>query len=220
MATVLSPPERLVTLRGISWHTYNCIIAEHGERGGTRFTYDDGVLEIMVLSSRHEEANRTLALLVEVLAEEMSVDLRRFGSTTFRRQDLQKGFEPDSCFYIQNVQAVTGKDEIDLSASPPPDLIIEVDITGESLDRLPIFAAVGVPELWRSDGDSVAIFRLEGAHYGEAHKSLAFPQLTREIATRFLRESHELSSTAWLRGVREWARSNVVGVLSPDGDGR
>ena len=207
MTTVLSPPERLVTLHGISWLTYNRIIAENGERGGTRFTYDEGVLEIMVLSSRHEETNRTLALLVEVLAEEMSMDLRRFGSTTFRRQDLQKGFEPDSCFYIQNVQAVRGKDEIDLTTSPPPDLIIEVDITSGSLDRLPIFAAVGVPELWRSDGDSLALLSLEGGMYVEAPHSLAFPGLTGGIATRFLTESRELTSTAWLRGVREWARS-------------
>lgn len=208
MATVLSPPERLVILRGITWHTYNRIIAEHGERGGTRFTYDEGVLEIMVLSSRHERTNRTLALLVEVLAEEMSTDLGRFGSTTFRREDLQKGFEPDSCFYIKNEKAVRGKDEIDLTTDPPPDLIIEVDITSESLDRLPIFAAVGVPELWRSDGDSIALFNLESGMYVEAPHSLAFPALTADVATRFLAESRELTSTAWLRDVREWARSS------------
>ena len=207
MATVLSPPDRLVTLRGISWQTYNRILAEHGEKGGTRFTYDEGVLEIMVLSSRHEEPNRTLALLVEVLAEEMNIDLRRFGSTTFRRQDLQKGFEADSCFYIQNAQVVLGRDEIDLASDPPPDLIIEVDITSESLDRFPIFAAVGVPELWHSDGASVSLFRLEGREYRDTPYSLAFPPLTGEIATRFLTESRELPSTTWLRRVREWARS-------------
>ena len=207
MATVSSQPERLVILRGISWQTYNRIVAEAGEKSGTRFTYDEGVFEIMVLSSRHEEPNRTLALLVEVLAEEMNIDLRRFGSTTFRRQDLQKGFEADSCFYIQNARAVQGKDEVDLATDPPPDLIIEVDITSESLDRFPIFAAVGVPELWHSDGDSVALLRLEDQTYRNTFHSLAFPLLTNEIATRFLAESRQLPSTAWLRRVREWARS-------------
>ena len=207
MATVSSQPERLVILRGISWQTYNRIVAEAGEKSGTRFTYDEGVFEIMVLSSRHEEPNRTLALLVEVLAEEMNIDLRRFGSTTFRRQDLQKGFEADSCFYIQNARAVQGKDEVDLATDPPPDLIIEVDITSESLDRFPIFAAVGVPELWHSDGDSVALLSLEGHTYRNTFHSLAFPSLTDEIATRFLAESRQLPSTAWLRRVREWARS-------------
>ena len=207
MATVLSQPERLVILRGISWETYNRIFAEHCEKSGTRFTYDEGVLEIMVLSSRHEEPNRTLALLVEVLAEEMSIDLRRLGSTTFRRRDLQKGLDADSCFYIQNAEAVHGKDEVDLASDPPPDLIIELDITSESLDRFPIFAAVGVPELWHSDGDSVALLRLEGGAYRNTSRSLAFPRLTGEIATRVLTESRELPSTAWLRRVREWARS-------------
>jgi Uma2 family endonuclease len=208
MATVISPPERLVTLYGISWETYNRIITEHGERGGTRFTYDNGRLEIMTLSSRHEEPNRTLALLVEVLAEEFDIDLRRLGSTTFRREDLQKGFEPDSCFYIQNAESVRGKDEIDLASDPPPDLIIEIDITSESLDRFPLFAAVGVMEVWRFDKTSVVFFRLEDGEYREIPNSLAFPPLTPEIATRFLTESLTVKSTAWLRSLREWARSH------------
>ncbi|MEW6208873.1 MAG: Uma2 family endonuclease [Acidobacteriota bacterium] len=206
MATVISPPERLVTLYGISWETYNRIIAEHGERGGTRFTFDNGRLEIMVLSPRHEEPNRTLALLVEVLAEEFDIDLRRLGSTTFRREDLQKGFEPDSCFYIQNAESVIGKDEIDLTSDPAPDLIIEIDITSESLDRFPLFASVGVMEVWRFDKTSVAFFRLEDDEYRETSNSLAFPPLTSEIATRFLAESLTVKSTAWLRSLREWAR--------------
>jgi Uma2 family endonuclease len=207
MATVLSPSDKLVILRGISWDTYNRIIAEHGEKGGTRFTYDDGVLEIMVLSRRHEEPNRTLAMLVDVIAEEMNIDLRRLGSTTFRREDLQKGFEPDSCFYIQNAAAISGKDEIDLRVDPPPDLIIEVDITSDSVSRFPIFAAVGVPEIWHCDGEAVTLFRQEGSEYAKAAHSSAFPPLTGEIATRFLTQSRALTSTAWLREVRQWARS-------------
>jgi Uma2 family endonuclease len=211
MATVVSPPERLVRLYGISWETYNRIISEHGQKGGTRFTYDKGVLEIRTTSLRYEEPNRTLAALVEILAEELEIDIERLGSTTFRRDDLEKGFEPDSCFYIQNVEAICGKDEIDLAQDPPPDLTIEIDITSESLDRFPIFAAVGVPEVWRSDGNSVTIHRLEGDKYVETHHSLAFPPLTAEIATRFLAESRLVTSTAWLRGVREWARAQRKG---------
>ncbi|HEY7543611.1 MAG TPA: Uma2 family endonuclease [Blastocatellia bacterium] len=210
MATVTSPPERLVTLYGISWETYERIITEHGERGGTRFTFDNGRLEIMVLSSRHERPNRTLALLVEVLAEEMEIDIERLGSTTFKREDLQKGFEPDSCFYIQNAESVRGKDEIDLASDPPPDLIIEIDITSESLNRFPIFAAVGVMEVWRFDRNAVTFFQLEDGEYRETPNSLAFPSLISEIATRFLAESLTMRSTAWLRRVREWARSQMA----------
>ncbi|MEK6321980.1 MAG: Uma2 family endonuclease [Acidobacteriota bacterium] len=207
MATVVSQPERLVILDRVTWDTYERLIAEHGERSGTRFTYDEGVLQIMVVSSRHEERNRTLALLVEVLAEEMEIDLRRLGSMTCKRKDLQKGFEPDSCFYIQHADAVTGKEKIDLKVDPPPDLTIEVDITSDSLNRLPIFAAVGIPEVWRFDGTTLTIFRLETGRYLETPNSMAFPALNAEVATQFLEDSKELKSTAWLRQVRAWARA-------------
>src|SRR5436190_9852523 len=196
MATVVSQTERLVILEGVTWDTYERLITEHGERSGTRFTYDEGVLQIMVVSSQHEKPNRTLAVLVEVLAEEWRIDIERLGSMTCKRKDLQKGFEPDSCFYIQHAEAVSGKQKIDLKFDPPPDLTIEVDITSDSLNRLPIFAAVGIPEVWRFDGTSLTIFRLEAGRYLETSNSLAFPALTAEVATQFLDESKKLKSTA------------------------
>src|SRR6185369_5829441 len=107
MATVVSQPERLVILDRVTWDTYERLIAEHGESSGARFTYDEGMLQIMVVSSRHEKPNRTLAFLVDVLAEEWSIDIERLGSMTCKREDLQKGFEPDSCFYIQHADAVS-----------------------------------------------------------------------------------------------------------------
>ena len=207
MASAISSPEQLVILDSVTWDTYERLITEHGERCGTRFTYDEGVLQIMVVSSRHERPNRTLATLVEVLAEEWGVDIARLGSMTFKRKDLQKGFEPDSCFYIQHADAIHGKQQIDIAVDPPPDLSIEVDITSGSLNRFPIFAAVGIPEVWRFDGTRVAICRLESGGYVEAANSLAFPAVTGEILTLFLDESQKLKSTAWLRKVREWARS-------------
>src|SRR6266446_7764164 len=192
MATVVSQPERLVILEGVTWDTYERLIAEHGESGGTRFTYDEGVLQIMVVSSQHEKPNRTLAVLVEVLAEEWRIDIERLGSMTCKRKDLQKGFEPDSCFYIQHAEAIRDREEIDLAVDPPPDLSIEVDITRGSLNRFPIFAAVGIPEVWRFDGNSVAIFHLESGGYVEASNSLPFPAVTGEILTLFLEESQKL----------------------------
>jgi Uma2 family endonuclease len=189
METVLSPPERLVILTGVSWETYERLLAEHEECGGPRFTYDEGMLQIMVLSSRHEGPNRTLTSLVEVIAEELDIDLRRLGSTTFKREDLLKGFEPDSCFFVQRANEIEGKDKAALEVDPPPDLVIEIDITSDSLDRFPIFAAVGVPEVWRYDGARVAINRLDEGKYAEVAKSIAVPVLTAEAATRFIEES-------------------------------
>jgi Uma2 family endonuclease len=150
---------------------------------------------------------------VEVLAEELNIDLRRLGSTTFKREDLQKGFEPDSCFYIQHEAQIRRKEKIDLTIDPPPDLIIEVDISSPSLNKLPIYAKFGILELWRYDGERVRILRLVNGQYGEVENSIAFPLLTNAIATQFLTESAVVTSTTWLRRVRQWVReSHVTGA--------
>ena len=210
MASAISSPEQLVILDRVTWDTYERLITEHGERCGTRFTYDEGVLQIRVISSRHERSNRRLATLVEVLAEEWALDIEQLGSMTFKREDLQKGFEPDSCFYIEHADAIREREEIDLAVDPPPDLSIEVDIKSGSLNRFPIFAAVGIPEVWRFDGNRVAIFRLESGGYVESTNSIAFQAITGEILTQFLDDSQKLKSTAWLKRVREWARSQAT----------
>jgi len=204
-----TPLARCVLLRHISWQTYENLVTDYENQTGPRFYYDNGMLEIKMPSVIHEKANRTLAQLVEVLAEEMNIDLERLGSTTFKRKDLLKGFEADSCFYIQNSAAIFGKQELDLTIDPPPDLVIEADVTSESLDKFAIFSAMGVSEAWRYDDGQVVIYQLESNSYAEVERSLAFPSLSSEMATSFLTESLEMKSTAWLRRVRDWAREQL-----------
>ncbi len=200
---------QFVVIRNVSWETFERLLADHQDSSGVRLYYDNGMLEIKVPSAKHEKPNRALAQLIEVLAEEMNLDIERLGSTTFKRDDLLKGFEPDSSFYIQNAEAIAGKDTIDLAIDPPPDLVIEVDITSESLNKFPIFAGVGVPEVWRYDEGKVTIYKLEGDSYVKAEYSPSFPPMTSEMVTRFLEESTQMKSTAWLRRVREWAREQM-----------
>ncbi len=195
-----------VILPGVSWTTYERLLADFEDSHTAHFTYDGGVLEIMVLSARHENLNRTLALLVEIIAEEMGIDISRFGSTTFKRADLNTGFEPDSCYYVTNEARVRGKDAIDLSVDPPPDLVIEIDITSPSLDKFPLYAQVGVPEVWRYAGHTLTLFVLDNGRYQAAQTSAAFSLLTAAIANHFLAESVTRKSTAWLRAVRQWVR--------------
>ena len=199
-------PGQRVILPGVSWTTYERLLADFEDSHTAHFTYDGGVLEIMVLSARHENLNRTLALLVEIIAEEMGIDVRRFGSMTFKREDLYKGFEPDSCYYINHEAHVRGKDDIDLAIDPPPDLVIEIDITSPSLDKFPIYAQVGVSEVWRYDGNTLNLFVLEKGQYQSAPASTAFPLLTSGVANRFLATSVTYRSTDWLRQVRQWVR--------------
>jgi Uma2 family endonuclease len=208
METVKIPSEQRTVLHNISWETYEHLLADHWDRSSPRFAYDRGVLEIMVVSSKHERPNRLISLLVELAAEEMELDLVNLGSTTFRREDLQRGFEPDSCFYVQNEERVRGKVEIDSDMDPPPDLVIEVDITSPSLDRFPIYAHFGVPEVWRYDGERVVVYELRDTEYVEVANSLALPWFTSDILTRMVAQGLTMRRTSWARKVREWARSS------------
>ncbi|MBM3734319.1 MAG: Uma2 family endonuclease [Acidobacteria bacterium] len=127
------------------------------------------------------------------------------GSTTLDGEDLARGFEPDSAFYFRNARRVAGKGEIELPGAPPPDLVIEVDITSSSLRKLPLMAAMGIPEVWRFDGGVLTILRLESGCYRDANASIWLPPLTAEDATRL---AHLAMSTVrpieWRRAVADW----------------
>lgn len=206
MATVLSAPEQRVVLNHVSWETYESLLADHLDASNPRFTYDCGVLEIMSPSSEHEKINCCIALLVDVLAEELDLDVENLGSTTFRRKDVERGFEPDSCFYIQNVERVRGKKKIDLTIDPPPDLVIEIDITSGSLNKLPIYAKLGIPEIWRYESERLLILTLENNRYIEGDESLVLPGVTGQAIFSFVADSQSLKRPAWLKNLRAWAR--------------
>jgi Uma2 family endonuclease len=210
MATVASPPTappaQRVVIRGISWATYESLLADHLDRSVPHFAYDRGVLEIVCPSTPHEKDNRTLAMLVEVVAEELGIDTLNVGSMTFKREDLQRGFEPDSSFYVANEERVRERVQIDLAVDPPPDLVVEIEVSHPSLDKLPIYAAIGVPEVWRVADGRVAVLRLGAAGYAAADESGALPPLTAAALTGFLSESRVLPRTTWLRSLRDWVR--------------
>ena len=206
MEIVKSPAEQRVVLHNVSWETYERLLAEHADNSAPRFAYDRGELEIMSPNPEHERTNRRIAQLVLAVADEMGITAEDLGSTTFRREDLERGFEPDSCFYMSNEEAIRGKDRIDLTVDPPPDLVIEVDITSPSLDKLSIYASMRVPEVWRYDGRKASILILGGEHYAETARSAALRPLTSEILSRFIEESKTLERRTWIRKVREWAR--------------
>jgi len=203
-----SVPTQQVILYDVSWETYERLLMEHDGNSSTHFAYDRGTLEIMVLSAQHERDADILTLLVNVLAEEMEIDIASFGSTTFRRRDLKRGFEPDACFYFQNEALVRSKNKIDLNIDPPPDLVIEIDITSPSLNKFPIFAALGIPEVWRYDGERVSIWRLETLDYHELAESQLLSRVTGAVLTELLETGRQVKRTAWLRQVRNWARQS------------
>jgi Uma2 family endonuclease len=148
MVMTIAPAEQRVVLHNISWETFNAILQELGENRAERLAYNEGYLEIMTPLGEHENSNRFIDDLMRILADELNLNLKKFGSLTLKRDDMRRGVEPDSCYYIQNEPVVRGKKDIDLKYDPPPDLVIEIDITSSSLDKHPIYAALGVPEIW------------------------------------------------------------------------
>ena len=205
MNTIPSLPDSRVVIRNLSWRTYETLLLERGDEG-PRMAYDRGTLEIMSPSSRHETLKKILARLVEAFSEELGIDLRGTGSTTFKVQLKERGLEPDESYYIRNEARVRGK-EIDLAVDPPPDLAIEIDLRRSSLEKLEIYAALGIPEVWSHDGKRVVVHLLQPTgEYTGGETGTAFPQLPIAELTRFLDRVGIESETQIIRSFRSWVR--------------
>jgi Uma2 family endonuclease len=208
MATLNAPVEQKVLLHNVSWETYERLLAENIEAPGTHFIYDQGELEILVLSRRHERPSSVLESLVKMIALQLEVEFSELRSTTFKREHLQKGFEPDSAFYFgpNAVAAEERDDSAGADAEFPPDLIIEVEISTPCVSRFPIFAAFGVPELWRYTDSRVIFYRLQNGQYAETAHSLALPPVTAADITRLLYDRTRMRSIQWTRHAERWVR--------------
>lgn len=216
MTRALEPSEQRVLLDHISWGLYEDLLRAHGDRSVPRFTYDRGQLEIVSPSAEHEEIRDAVTLLVNVTAEVMGVQVKGFGSTTFRREDLESGFEPDACFYSANLDRIWGQAELDLRTDPPPDLVIEIDITRSSLDKLGLLAGIGVPEVWRYDGRrGWQVLVLEENRYVQGASRL-LPGVTVEVISDCLERSRALRPLEWVRYVRDRTRRSGR-EISPSG---
>lgn len=217
METVLNPSlkemaqaatNQKLILQGVGWDFYERLLEEFADTNGIHFAYDDGFLEIEVPLFEHERPNRILQDLVATICVEKQVEIINAGSTTFRKQARAKGCEPDTAFYIQNERQIRGLNEIDLNVNPPPDLVIEVDVTSPSLNKLPIYAALGVPEVWLYKGTKIIFYKLFGGVYDETQTSVALPMLDSKTATQFLQRGLTESYTKWIREIREWINKN------------
>ncbi|MBD2259039.1 Uma2 family endonuclease [Pseudanabaena sp. FACHB-2040] len=203
------PPGQSLLLNDVSWSTLEAILDELGERRSSRIAYDRGRLEVMTPLPEHEYFKETLSDAVKDIAEELDINYESYGSTTWRREVKQAGLEPDNCFYFQNEALVRGKLNFDLNQDPPPDLALEIDITSKSLDRFPIYARLGVPELWYYDSGALKIYHLQNTDYVLAKRSLVFPLLAVQTLPQLI-ESHRSSGRlAVRRAIRQWVREQL-----------
>jgi Uma2 family endonuclease len=208
-------PQQLV-LHGVSWQEYTLMLRAFAERPGYRLTYDRGALEIMSPLFEHEADAELLGRLVVVLTEEMGLPIQAGRSTTFRRRRMRRGLEPDHSWWIAHEAQVRGKRRIDLRVDPPPDLALEVDVTHRALNRMSIYARLGVPEVWRLAARGLTFQALQpNGRYAEQTHSPTFPLFTpAELMTCMaLRTQHDENEV--VRRFRDFVRQRLAGAAGP-----
>ncbi len=199
--------ETRIVIPNVAWEIFESLAAS--DCAGTRFAYDKGMLEIMSPSIEHEWFHRLLGRMIEAMTEELNIPILSAGSTTLKLQLKERGSEPDECYYLGNEAKMRGKKELDLAVDPPPDLAIEVDISRSSLNKLSIYADIGVPEVWLYDGQSLRSHQLQpDGGYVVQSTSRWFPFLDLRDLERFLEKFDPLGETAWIRSFRAWVREH------------
>jgi Uma2 family endonuclease len=201
-----------VLLHSISWEQFEKLLEDMGNHRAARISYDNGTLEIMTPLPEHEGFKEIIGDSVKDIADELEIDYESFGSTTWRNRIQKAGVEPDNCFYIQNESSIRGRFDLDLNqGDPPPDLALEIDLTNKSLDRFPIYARLGVPELWCYDSGELKIYQLRSGEYVQTQNSLAFPSLPIQELPQLIETYRAEGRRAIRRAVRAWAREKFQG---------
>ena len=210
MITTSSPAEQRTVLQNISWETFEALLTETGEDRGSRFAYECGTLEIMTPLFEHENPKIQFDRFIFALVEELEIDIKSAGSTTLKRQIAKRGIEPDNCYYIQSEPIVRGRQTLDLETDPPPDLAIEIDITCSSVNKLAIYSALAVPELWRYNGRDLKFYQFVEGQYVEREFSIAFPTVSVSEISRFIEQSKTVGEIALLKSFRAWLRGKIL----------
>jgi Uma2 family endonuclease len=213
-APVTTTTDRLL-IQGVTWKSYVTLADELNENH-VRLTYDRGRLEIMSPTPRHEIYKRWMSIFLGILATELKVQFKGCGSATFKREDLARGLEPDECFYFTNASLVHDWADIDLSRDPPPDLAVEIDVTSSSIDRMEVYAALGVKEVWRFDTETLQFYRLgPDERYAIVATSAYFPLLVPTDLVTFLHESVACPDDGKLMNeFRDWVQQQLTSKKS------
>jgi Uma2 family endonuclease len=195
-------PEKRVSL-AVDWQGFQTILGVLGEPRSARLTYHNGILEIMTPPEAHENSSDLIGDFIKILVEELGLPVKSMGSTTLQRADLQSGAEPDRGFYIANEPLVRGR-TVDLNVDPPPDLVLEVNITHTDINKNALYATLGVPEFWRYNGQVWRIFVLQDGRYVEMETSPTFPGLPKAVLYSFLQDCAQLGEIQTKRNLHSW----------------
>jgi len=201
------PEDTIVIFHGVSWEEYEELLIRVGEAPGLRISYDDEILKVLTLSSEHEKYARFIENLVGVIRLRLRMKILSFGSATMKKSKKRKGNEPDCCFYVQSAAALGKRIKLDFAVDPPPDIAVEIDMHHDSEDTLSIYAALGVPEIWRFDGQKLSIHLWRQDNYVDAETSSALPMLTSSVLTEYLTRMREEGEFEAIIAFDEWLQS-------------
>lgn len=202
MSTLLKEEsETRIVLENVSWEIF---VALADERRGSvpRLSYNEGVLEMMSPKRKHENISCLLGRMIEAYSEIRGIEILSVASVTVKRSDLKKAYEADESYYVTNIDKVLAKEELDFEVDPPPDLVIEVELTSSAIDKLELFAAMQVREVWRHDGTSVQFYRLSNGRYECIAESTELPGLSSDLINRYLDQRLQAGETTWIRAFR------------------
>ena len=206
VATPSSPPTQRINLEGISWQTYQALLQDMGHHRATRLFYDRGFLQIIMPSELHEIINRLLDRMITALTEELGLSIKGYGSTTLDREDLAKGLEPDSCYYIQHADRLQCR-QLDLTIDPPPDLAVEIEITSSSQRRFSLYRQLQIPEVWRyTEKQGVIFYQLQEGDYRPCGFSPTFPIVSSAKLMELLDLAKTEDDNTVIRSLRAWIR--------------
>jgi Uma2 family endonuclease len=184
------------------------MLRDLGDERSARLTYDRGVLEITMPSDEHESYKHLLERIITTLTLEFGLRVKGFASTTLSREDLQQSVEPDACYYIQNADKVQGR-RIDLASDPPPDLVVEVDVTKPSQRKFALYAQLGVGELWVCVNRRVSMYGLQAGAYLPREYSPVFPQVSAEVVSQWLAQGEAQDDNSVIRSLHDWVRTGI-----------
>ncbi len=202
------PPGQKILLQEVTWEEFEQILDELGENRPARIAYHPHTLEIMTPLPEHESNKEIISDLIKALLEELDIEFYTLGSTTFKNELMKQGIEPDNCFYIENEAIIRGKDSLDLTVEPPPDLALEIDVTSRTHPE--IYARLGVPELWRFERGELQINILENDNYQEVEFSPHFPDFTlKKIIPHYLKQVKVVGRNKAMKAFRNWVNEQL-----------
>lgn len=217
MATATATAEARFVIHGVTWEKYLALLDWMGDRH-IRVTFDGEDLELMSPSYEHERGGALVGHLIERLSEELDLDICSGGQTTFKSELVEKGLEPDRCYWLRNEPVIRGKTELDLAADPPPDLAVEVEVTSSVLDRPEIYSALGIPEIWRWRRGRLEVLLLgPDRRYHASDAGACLPMVPVAEFGRRVARGLEIGERQLIREFVAWVREAIAPDVPPAG---